>query len=155
MQGTGGAGSAQAPAACTLLLVAPHHRTHSLPSTPLLSQDLLDTLQQRMGTGSVPCLETLSASLQSYTSFCASPPHCWLCSLVPNEHSSVFQSGCGLLSTATTQRAGRQSTERSFPFLQHHSSGKKRSQDRSGLLNPCSCPGLSSAQGQHSIKSPE
>lgn len=160
-QSSGGAGSAQAPAACMLLLVAPHHRTDTQPSFHPAPFPGFAGRQQRADVWARVQFQDPVLSLDPlccYTSFCASPSHCWLCSLVPNEHSSVFQSGCGLLHTATTQRAERQSTERSFPFLQHRSSGKNHSQDRSGLLNHCSCPGcscLASPQGQHSIKSLE
>lgn len=143
--------------------MALQHRTASIPPSSFprscwTAAKCCHAIWARVPFQTQCCLQTLSAALQSYTSFCASPSRCWLCSLVPNEHSSVFQSGCGRLRTATTQRAERQSAERSFPFLQHHSSGKNPSQDRSGLFNHCSCPGgscLAAPQGQHSIKSLE
>lgn len=97
--------------------------------TELLSQDLLDgskvlTYGPGFSSKIQSRLQTLLPVVHGYTSFYASPSHCWLCFLVPNEYFSVFKSGCGLLCTALTQRAERRNTERSFPFLQHHSPGK-------------------------------
>lgn len=79
-RGRGGAGCVQVPAACTLLLVAPQHRTRSLPSTRLLPRDLLDGSEVLMyGHGFSSkiqfCLQTLSAALPKlYPPFVLLPP---------------------------------------------------------------------------------
>lgn len=83
-------------------------------------------------------IDPLASRPRLYLLLCFSPSHRWLCFLVPNEYFSVFKSGCGLLRTAPTQRAERRSTERSFPFRQHHSPGKTTR--RKGLA--CSIPAV-------------
>lgn len=150
-----------------LLLVAPHHRTDTQPSfqpAPFPGfagrQQSADVREQVQFQNPVLSVDPLCCSPKATPPFVLLPPTAGSAPL--SQMNTPQYSSQAVVSSTLPQhkeQRERESTERSFPFLQRHSSGKKNhSQDRSGLLNHCSCPGclcLASPQGQLSIKSLE
>lgn len=149
-----------------LLLVAPHHRTDTQPSfqpAPFPGfagrQQSADVRARVQFQDPVLSVDPLCCSPKATPPFVLLPPTAGSAPL-SQMNTPQYSSQAVVSSTLPQHKEQREREHRkelSFPPAPQLWE-KNHSQDRSGLLNHCSCPGclcLASAQGQLSIKSLE